>query len=65
LPKGEGLIDLAFSEHRPLAGAFFFPHRQEAFVDGKLLVLIVVRSVTVNTGLADSLFDPEALRQGR
>jgi hypothetical protein len=34
-------------------------------VDGKLLVLIVVRSVTVNTGLADSLFDPEALRQGR
>ena len=65
LPKGEGVIDLTFSEHRPLAGAFFFPHRQEAFVDGKLLILIVVRSVTVNTGLADSLFDPVALRQSR
>ncbi len=65
LPKGEGLVDLAFSEHRPLVGAFFFPHRQEAFVDGKLLVLIVVRSVAVNTGLADSLFDPDALRRGR
>jgi hypothetical protein len=65
LPRGEGIVDLAFSEHRPLTGAFFFPHRQEAFVDGKLLVLIVVRSVTVNTGLADALFDPEALRQGR
>ena len=64
LPRGEGVVDLAFSEHRPLAGAFFFPHRQEAFVDGKLLVLITVRSVTVNTGLPDALFDPEALRRG-
>lgn len=65
LPKGEGLVDLAFSEHRSLAGASFFPYRQEAFVDGKLLVLIVVRSVAVNTGLADTLFDPDELRQGR
>lgn len=65
LPRGEGLVDLAFSEHRPLAGAFFFPHRQEAFVDGKLLVLIVVRSITVNTGLDDTLFDPDTLRRGR
>jgi outer membrane lipoprotein-sorting protein len=65
LPKGEGIVDLAFSEHRPLAGAFYFPYRQEAFVDGKLLVLIVVRSVTVNTNLADALFDPDTLRRGR
>jgi outer membrane lipoprotein-sorting protein len=65
LPRGEGVVDLTFSEHRPLAGAFLFPHRQEAFVDGKLLILIVVRSAAVNTGLADALFDPEALRQGR
>ena len=65
LPRGEGVVDLAFSEHRRLAGAFFFPHRQEAFVDGKLVVLIVVRTITVNTGLADTLFDPAALREGR
>jgi hypothetical protein len=65
LPKGEGVVDLAFSEHRPLAGGFFFPHRQEAFVDGKLLVLIVVRSVAVNTDLPEALFDPAVLRQGR
>jgi outer membrane lipoprotein-sorting protein len=65
LPGGEGVVDLAFSEHRPLLGAFFFPHRQEAFVNGKLLILVIVRSVAVNTGLADALFDPEALRQGR
>jgi hypothetical protein len=34
-------------------------------VNGKLLILVIVRSVAVNTGLADALFDPEALRQGR
>lgn len=65
LPRGEGLIDLAFSEHRPLAGAFAFPYRQEAFVDGKLIVLIAVRSIAVNTNLPDSLFDPETLRRDR
>jgi hypothetical protein len=58
-------VDLAFSEHRPLAGAFSFPYRQEAFVDGKLLVLIDVRTIAVNTSLADSLFDPDTLRRGR
>ena len=65
LPKGEGIVDLTFSEHRPLVSGFFFPHRQEGFVDGKLLILIVVRSVVVNTNLADSLFDPDALRRDR
>jgi outer membrane lipoprotein-sorting protein len=65
LPRGEGLVDLAFSEHRPLTGGFAFPHRQEAFVDGKLLLLIVVRSVAVNADPPDALFDPEALRRDR
>jgi outer membrane lipoprotein-sorting protein len=65
LPKGEGVVDLSLSEHRPLAGAFYFPHRQEAFLDGKLLVLIVVRSVTINTNLADVLFDLDTLRRGK
>ena len=63
LPAGPGVVDLAFSEHRSLPGGFHFPHRQEAFVDGKLLVLITVRSVRVNTNLPDALFDPEALRK--
>jgi hypothetical protein len=63
LPTGSALMDLAFSEHRPLAGGFFFPYRQEAFVDGKMVVLITVRSVAINTNLPDALFDPDALRR--
>ena len=63
LPNGPALVDLAFSEHRPLQGGFYFPYRQEVFADGKLLVLITVRAVRINTNLPDALFDPEALRK--
>lgn len=63
LPAGPAVVDLTFSEHRPLIGGFSFPYRQEAFVNGKLLMLITVRSVRANTNLPDSLFDPEALRR--
>jgi len=65
LPTGEGVIDLALTEHRPLVGGFALPYRQEAFVDGKLVVRVLVRSAAVNTGLDDALFDPNALRRGR
>ena len=65
LPRGEGVVDLTYSEHQPLSGGLLFPYRQEAFVDGKMVVLIVVRSLAVNTNLPDSLFDPDALRRGQ
>ena len=65
LPTGEGVVDLALTEHRALVGGFALPYRQEAYVDGKLVVRVLVRSATVNTGLDDALFDPDALRRGR
>jgi hypothetical protein len=65
LPRGEGMVDLTYSEHQPLTGSLMFPYRQEAFVDGKMVVLIVVRSVAVNTNLPDTLFDPETLRRSQ
>ena len=65
LPKGDGLLDLTFSEHRPLAGGFAYPYRQEAFLDGKLVLLVAVRSASINTNPDDALFDPDALKRGR
>ncbi len=62
--QGPRLLDLAFSEHRKVSAGFFYPFRQEVFLDGKLLSVTSVRSVEVNTGLQDSLFDPDALREG-
>jgi outer membrane lipoprotein-sorting protein len=63
LPAGAALVDLTFSEHHPLLAGFSFPYRQEAFADGRLLLLITVRSVAANTNPPDTLFDPAALRR--
>jgi outer membrane lipoprotein-sorting protein len=65
LPQGRTLVDLALSEHRPLPGGFYYPHRQELFSNGRMLLRITVQSVTLNSNLPEDLFDPEALRQGR
>jgi len=64
LPAGPALIDLTLSEHRRVAGSFAYPCRQETFVDGRLVLLVIVRAVAVDTGLADALFDPAALHAG-
>jgi hypothetical protein len=58
------ILDLAFSEHRKVSGGFFYPFRQEIFLDGKLLSLTLVRTVEVNVDLPDSLFDADALLKG-
>jgi len=58
---GSVLTDIVFSEFRPLVGALFFPHRQETFRSGKLIVRLLARSVSVNTSPPDSLFDPASL----
>jgi len=65
LPTGDGLVDLTLSDHRRLVKDFFYPFRQEVFLDGKLLTRVTVKSVEANTNLAAELFDPEALRAGR
>jgi hypothetical protein len=58
---GSVFTDVSFSDHRPLIGPVFFPYRQETFRSGKLIVRLIVRSVAVNTGPPDSLFDPATL----
>jgi len=63
-PGGAKMGDVAFSEHRKVSAGFFYPFRQELFLDSKLLEVASVRSVEVNTGLSDSLFDPDALLKG-
>jgi hypothetical protein len=58
---GSVFTDVSFSDHRPLVGAVFFPHRQETFRSGKLIVRLIVRTAAANTGPPDALFDPAAL----
>ena len=61
----EAVVDLTLSEHRPLRDGLYFPFREELFADSRLLFVITVKSVDVNRGVADGLFDPEALRRLR
>lgn len=63
LPQGSTLVDTTFSDHRLLVANFFYPYRQEVFVDSKLLILLNVRSVVPNAKLSDELFDPEILKR--
>jgi hypothetical protein len=57
------LVDRTFSEHRLLVDGFHYPHRQEVFVGGRLLMLVTVGSVVANSGPPDTLFDPASLRE--
>jgi hypothetical protein len=61
----EGVLDLTLSEHRPLRDGVFYPFREELFADSRLLLVISVKSVDVNRGLSEELFDPDALRRLR
>jgi hypothetical protein len=64
LPQGRTLVDLTLSEHRPLRGGYHYPHRQELFANGKLLLRITTLSIAVDSNLSDDLFDPAILRRG-
>jgi hypothetical protein len=63
LPDGPSLVDIVFSDHRPVVDRFVYPYRQEMFVDGRLVVAVAVQSAVVNSRLSDDLFDPEILRR--
>lgn len=63
VPEGTVLIDVGFSDHRPLVGRLFYPYRQEVFANGKLLLRVAVRSVSPNTNPSKDLFDPEILKR--
>ena len=66
LREAEGVDVTAFQN---ITGQLIFSkileaYRQEAFVDGKLVLLVVVRSAQVNTNPDDALFDPDRLKGG-
>jgi len=63
---GENLavVDIVFSDHRPILDRFVYPYRQEMFADGKLVVVVAVHSVVANSRPPDPLFDPDVLKRG-
>jgi hypothetical protein len=58
-------LEMVYSDHRKVTGDFFYPYEQQGLLDGKLVFVVRVRSVEFNVGLADSIFDPDALLKER
>ena len=60
-PVGPKRVELSFSDFRPLIGEMSYPYRQETLLEGKPFITTTVKSIRMNSGLADDLFDPDRL----
>jgi len=60
-PKGE-TSSWVSSDFRKIKGDLEMPYKMEMFQNGKLMSASVVKSVEINKGLADDLFNPEKVQ---
>jgi outer membrane lipoprotein-sorting protein len=47
------------SDFQPLSGGFEYPYKMDVFSGDTVVASMSVKNITVNTGIADSLFDPD------
>lgn len=59
--KGDkgGTMTIVYSDFRKIKGNWEIPYETEIFSDDKLVTTIKVRSLEMNKGLGDDLFDPD------
>lgn len=63
--KGEGsgekgeTMTMAFSDFRTIKGDWEIPYKTEIFSDGKVVTTVIMKSLEINKGLSDDLFDPD------
>lgn len=60
-PMGEISI-LMQSDFRKIYGDFKWPYKTEMYKDARLFMKMTVKKLTVNSGLPDSLFDPDNIK---
>lgn len=60
-PKGETFLWVQ-SDFRKIEGGWEIPYQSQVYADGKLLVTATVKSIEINKGLADDLFDPTQVK---
>jgi len=53
------ILRWSLSDFRPILGAYEYPYKMDVLSGDTVVASMVVKTVTVNTGLADSLFDPD------
>ena len=60
-PKGETMV-LIHSDFRKIKGDWEMPYKREIYMDGELMSTFLVKSIEINKGLSDDLFDPDKVK---
>lgn len=60
-PTGEKVL-LVFSDFRKIKSDWEIPYKTEMYADGKHTLTTLVKSVDINKGLSDDLFNPEKVK---
>jgi outer membrane lipoprotein-sorting protein len=60
-PEGE-TIALIHSDFRKIKGDWEMPYKTEFYTDDKLMFTSLIKSLELNTGLSDDLFDPNKVK---
>ena len=58
----EETILLIHSDFKKIKGDWEMPYKSEIYVDGELTTTFLVKSLEINTGLSDDLFDPDKVK---
>ncbi len=48
-----------YSDFRKMAGDLEMPYKTEVYMNGEFLFNMIVKSIEINKGLPDSLFEPD------
>jgi len=60
-PKGETIVWI-HSDFRKIKGDWQMPYKTEIYADGKLMSTLLVKSLEINKGVSDDLFDPNKVK---
>ena len=60
-PEGETIV-LIYSDFRKIKGDWEMPYKIEFYMDDKLMSTSLIKSLELNTGLSDDLFDPNKVK---
>ncbi|MBA7471250.1 hypothetical protein ES707_06555 [subsurface metagenome] len=59
--EGETIL-LIHSDFRKIKGDWEMPYKTEMYTDGELMATSLVKSIKINKGLSDDLFDPDKVK---
>lgn len=53
---------ILFSDYKNIADKYPMPHKMEILIDGEVASTMLIKSIEINKGLSDDLFDPDKVK---